>query len=73
MGTCDSISEIMIGEDKLILFKGCKQGAACTIILRGSSSHILEEAERSLHDVLCVLTQTVENSKVIWGGGNSEI
>lgn len=73
LGTCDTISEIMIGEDKLIFFKGCKQNSACTIILRGSSSHILEEAERSLHDVLCVLTQTVENSRVIWGGGNSEI
>ena len=35
-------------------------GEACTIVLRGASSHILDEAERSLHDALCVLQQAVK-------------
>ena len=73
LGTCDSIEEIMIGEDKVIKFSGCKRNEACTIVLRGSSQHILDEAERSLHDALCVLVQTVKNKKVIYGGGNSEL
>jgi T-complex protein 1 subunit beta len=64
---------MLIGEDKVIRFSGCKSNEACTIVLRGSSSHILEEAERSLHDALCVLVQTVKNKQVIYGGGNSEI
>ena len=34
-----------------------------------SSSHVLDEAERSLHDALCVLSQTVADSRVVWGGG----
>lgn len=42
-------------------------------MLRGSSQHILDEAERSLHDALCVLVQTVKNKKVIYGGGNAEL
>lgn len=42
-------------------------------MLRGSSQHILDEAERSLHDALCVLVQTVKNKRVIYGGGNTEI
>ena len=50
----------MIGEDKLIHFSGTKMGAACTIVLRGASSHLLDEAERSMHDALCVLQQTVQ-------------
>lgn len=37
------------------------------------SSHVLDEAERSLHDALCVLVQTVQDSRVIWGGGWPEI
>lgn len=41
--------------------------------MRGSSQHILDEAERSLHDALCVLVQTVKNKQVIYGGGNAEI
>lgn len=73
MGTCDSIEEILIGEDRVIKFSGCKRNEACTMILRGSSQHILDEAERSLHDALCVLVQTVKNKQVIYGGGNAEI
>jgi T-complex protein 1 subunit beta len=73
LGTCESIEEVLIGEDKVIKFSGCKRNEACTIVLRGSSQHILDEAERSLHDALCVLVQTVKNKLVIYGGGNSEI
>ena len=67
------MEEVMIGEDKLIRFSGCKLGEACSIVLRGSSSHLLDEAERSLHDVLCALMKTIEDKNFILGGGNSEL
>lgn len=73
LGGCDVVEEVMIGEDKVIRFGGCKSGKACTIVLRGASSHVLDEAERSLHDALCILTNTVKNPKVIYGGGCTEI
>jgi T-complex protein 1 subunit beta len=73
LGHCKVIEEIMIGEDKVIKFSGCKKNESCTLILRGSSKHILEEAERSMHDALCVLVKTIQNKRVILGGGNSEI
>lgn len=72
LGEVDLIEEIMIGEDRMIRFAGVKAGEACTIVLRGSSSHLLEEAHRSLHDALAVLTQTVKESSVVFGGGCSE-
>merc|ERR1712151_122435 len=62
LGFCKRIEEIMIGEDKVIKFSGCAQGEACTIVLRGASQHILDEAERSLHDALAVLYQTVQET-----------
>jgi T-complex protein 1 subunit beta len=73
LGQCAVIEEIMIGEDKVIKFSGTKAGEACSIVLRGSGSHILDEAERSLHDVICVLIAAVKNHQVIYGGGNAEI
>ena len=73
LGECLLIDEVMIGEDRLIRFSGCKSGAACSIILRGASSHLLDEAERSLHDALCVLTETVKETRVICGGGCLEM
>ncbi|KAL9261629.1 T-complex protein 1 subunit beta-like protein [Drosera capensis] len=73
LGHCKLIEEIMIGEDKLIHFSGVEMGQACTIILRGASEHVLDEAQRSLHDALCVLSQTVNDSRVLCGGGWPEM
>jgi len=74
LGTCDTIEEIMIGEDKVIKFSGCAENQACTIVLRGASTHVLDEAERSLHDALAVLFQTVsQDTRVVCGGGSTEM
>lgn len=73
IGHCDLIEEYIIGEEKLIKFSGVKLGEACTIILRGATKQILDEAERSLHDALCVLQQTVKETRIVYGGGCSEI
>lgn len=73
LGTCNLVDEIIIGEDRLIRFSGCRSGEACTIILRGASSHVLDEAERSLHDALCVLTRCVTETRTIPGGGCTEV
>jgi len=73
LGFCAKIEEIMIGEDKVIKFSGTKAGEACSIVIRGSGSHILDEAERSIHDAICVLVATVKEHYVIYGGGNAEV
>eukprot|EP00005_Dracoamoeba_jomungandri_P002616 CAMPEP_0174261056 /NCGR_PEP_ID=MMETSP0439-20130205/11205_1 /TAXON_ID=0 /ORGANISM="Stereomyxa ramosa, Strain Chinc5" /LENGTH=533 /DNA_ID=CAMNT_0015345469 /DNA_START=71 /DNA_END=1672 /DNA_ORIENTATION=- len=73
LGSCDLVEEIMLAEDKAIRFSGVAQGEACTIILRGASKHMLDEAERSLHDALCVLSQTVNEGGTVLGAGCSEV
>lgn len=73
LGNCKLIEEVMIGEDKLLHFSGVAMGEACTIVLRGATQQILDEAERSLHDALCVLAQTVKDTRTVFGGGCSEM
>lgn len=73
LGRCDLIEEIVIGEDRVIRFSGVEKGEACTVVLRGGSQSILEEAERSLHDAICVLSQTVKHTRTVLGGGCSEV
>ncbi|GFZ44743.1 T-complex protein 1 subunit beta [Saitozyma sp. JCM 24511] len=73
IGRCEVIEEIMIGEDKLIKFSGVAAGEACTVVLRGATSQMVEEAERSLHDALSVLSQTVKETRVTLGGGCAEM
>jgi len=73
LGHCKLIEEVFIGEDRVIRFSGVSQGEACSIILRGASQHILDEAERSLHDAICVLLGVVKDSRIVLGGGCSEM
>lgn len=73
LGYCDSVEEIMIGEDTLLRFSGCKSTEACSIVLRGATEQVLAEAQRSLHDALAVLSQTVAAPKTTLGGGCAEM
>src|SRR3954454_17343841 len=73
LGHCDLIEEVIIGEDTLIRFSGINAGRACTIVLRGATEQLLDEAERSLHDALAVLSQTVKDPRVTLGGGSAEM
>ena len=73
LGTCALVDDITVGEDKLLRFSGTPKTEACTIVLRGASSHVLDEAERSLHDALCVLSRVVQETRTVPGGGCTEI
>merc|ERR1712100_844079 len=73
LGHCDLIEEVMVGEDKLVRFSGCPNSQASSIVIRGANSHVVDEAHRSLHDALCVLSQTVKSTSVIPGGGATEM
>ena len=66
LGHCDLVEEVIIGEDVLIRFSGINAGRACTIVLRGA-------AERSLHDALAVLSQTIKEPRTTLGGGCAEM
>ncbi|GBN04765.1 T-complex protein 1 subunit beta, partial [Araneus ventricosus] len=70
LGCCDRIEEVMNGEDHLLKFS---VGESCTVVLRGATEQILNEAERALHDVLCVLVTAVSESLIALGSGCTEM
>lgn len=61
--------QVLIGDECLIRFSGVELGSACTVVIRGATQQVIDEAERSLHDALCVLAATVKEPKVVFGGG----
>jgi T-complex protein 1 subunit beta len=73
LGECQVIEPILIGEETLLRFGGCKTGHACSIVIRGASRHVLDEAERSLHDALAILTTVVRDPRTVYGGGWAEL
>merc|ERR1712037_755118 len=73
IGKCDLIEQVSIGDETLLKFSGVPLGEACSVVLRGATEQIIGEAERSLHDALCVLTSTVKEPRTLYGGGCSEL
>ena len=72
LGKAKKVEEVKIGDDKLIYVRECKNPKAVTMVIRGASSHVIDEAERSLHDGLCVVRNAVEDAKIVAGGGAPE-
>ncbi|MEM2911015.1 MAG: thermosome subunit beta [Candidatus Bathyarchaeia archaeon] len=73
LGYASLVEERKIGDDKMTFVEGCKHPRAVTILIRGGTERIVDEAERSLHDALCVARDVVEEPKVLAGGGAPEL
>jgi thermosome len=72
LGSAKTVEERKVGEDKMTFVEGCKNAKAVTILIRGGTERIVDEAERSIHDALFVVKDVVENPKIVAGGGASE-
>jgi thermosome len=72
LGEAKTVEEIKIGDDKLVYVRECKNPKAVTVVIRGGSEHVVDEAERSLHDALCVVRNSIEDGKIVAGGGAPE-
>jgi T-complex protein 1 subunit epsilon len=57
----------------MLVIEDCSNCKAVTILVRGGSKMIVQEAERSLHDALCVVSTLIRCNRIVWGGGASEI
>lgn len=75
LGTADLVEEIHTGsEGKVIKVTGIQNsGKAVSILLRGSNKLVLDEADRSVHDALCVIRCLVKKRALICGGGAPEM
>ncbi|MBS7641203.1 MAG: thermosome subunit beta [Candidatus Bathyarchaeia archaeon] len=73
LGYAELVEERKIGEDKMVFIEGCKNPRSVAILIRGGSERIVDEAERSIHDALCVVRDVVQEPKILAGGGAPEI
>ncbi|UCD26153.1 MAG: TCP-1/cpn60 chaperonin family protein [Candidatus Bathyarchaeota archaeon] len=73
LGYAKLVEERKIGDDKLTFIEGCKNPRSVAILIRGGTERIIDEAERSIHDALCVVRDVVEEPKIVAGGGAPEL
>ena len=73
LGFAELVEERKIGDDKLTFIEGCKNPQSVTILIRGGNQRLTAEAERSLHDALCVIRDIILEPKVVAGGSAPEL
>ncbi len=72
LGHANLVEERKFGEDKWTFIEGCKNPKSLTVLIRGGTERVVDEAERSFHDALSVVSNVVKNPAVVAGGGAPE-
>jgi len=70
LGYASLVEERKVGD---VFVEGCKNPRAVAILIRGGAERIVDEAERSVHDALCVVRDVVQEPKIVAGGGAAEL
>jgi chaperonin GroEL (HSP60 family) len=72
LGHAGLVEERKIGDEKMVFIEKCRNPRAVTIFIRGGTEKTVDEAERSIHDALCVIRDVVQEPKILGGGGAPE-
>ena len=65
--------ERLLDDSKVFKITGLKNSKTMSILVRGSNPLVIDEAERSLHDALCVIRSLIKSKSLITGGGSVEV
>jgi thermosome len=69
LGFAGNVEEQKIGDDKMTFVTDCKNPKAVSILIRGSTEHVVDELDRGMHDALFVVKVALEDGKMTPGGG----
>jgi len=72
LGSANIVEERKVETDKWVFVEGCKHPKSVTILIRGGSQRVVDEAERSIHDALMVTKDVLEKPFIVAGGGSPE-
>jgi thermosome len=72
LGIAGSVEERKVGDDKMIFVEKCKTPHSVAILIRAGLERMVDEAERAMHDALSVVSDVIENNRIVPGGGAIE-
>ena len=72
LGYSKLVEERKVENDKWVFIEECKNPKAVSILVRGGSQRVVDEAERSIHDALMCVKDVIEYPYIVTGGGAPE-
>jgi len=73
LGMAGIVEERKIGEDKMIFVEKCRDPRSVAVLIRAGLERMVDEAERAMTDALSVVSDVIENNKIVAGGGAAEV
>jgi chaperonin GroEL (HSP60 family) len=72
LGYAQLVEERKVETDKWVFIEGCKNPKAVSVLVRGGSQRVVDEAERSVHDAIMTVKDVIEYPYIITAGGAPE-
>jgi len=73
LGSAGMVEERKIGGEEMTFIIGCNNPKAVTILVRGGTEHVVDEAKRAITDSIGDVAAALKYGKVVGGGGSPEI
>jgi thermosome len=62
-----------IQDEEMTFVTGCKNPKALSILIRAGTQHVVDEIERSLDDAMSVVAVSIEEGRMLTGGGSTAV
>ena len=73
IGNAGIVEALKIGEEEMTYIRECKNAKAVTLLVRGSTEHVVDETERAVMDALGGIATSLKDGKVVAGAGAAEV
>jgi len=73
LGRAGLVEERTTADENMIFIEECREPQAITLLIRGGTDHVTDEAERTVNDALKVLSVAIRDGSLVAGGGAAEI
>jgi len=73
LGKAGVVEEVKVGGESMTYVMECKNPKAVTLLVRGSTEHVVDEVKRALEDAVGDIIAALKNNKVVAGAGAPEI
>jgi thermosome len=73
LGKSGLVEELKVGDEEMTVVRECKNPKSVTILIRGSTEHVIDEAKRAMDDAIGDIAAALKNNKVVAGAAAVEV
>jgi thermosome len=73
LGKAGLVEEVKVGDEEMTFVRACKNPKAVTLLVRGGTEHVVDEAKRAIDDSIGDIIAAITVGKIVGGAGAAEL